>query len=74
MGFFDIFKKKKKVEEVVYEKPKTFDNFLEKGARFCDYLSCNIEASLYLASHKKCASLSCYHDAIETYKRIIMDI
>ena len=39
-----------------------------------DYLSCNIEASLYLASHKKCASLSCYHDAIETYKRIIMDI
>lgn len=42
MGFFDIFKKKKKVEEVVYEKPKTFDNFLEKGARFCDYLSCNI--------------------------------
>ena len=60
MGFFDIFKKKKKVEEVVYEKPKTFDNFLEKGARFCDYLSCNI-----LGKTKKLSLVSNNKDDME---------
>ncbi len=39
-----------------------------------DYLQCDIESYIYLTAHKNCSSIPYYRDAVETYKRLIMQI